>query len=126
MLSKLIMAATNPKRAYEIIKAKTKSADLIEYVAMEPNRSVSDNGTYVAAVQSAIKDYKCFLTFKRHPKYREILEHVSQDDGQKYLDIVRRQSPEFFEIERRERDQDTEDRSFWHCRCNTSRFFRRM
>jgi putative sugar O-methyltransferase len=72
-----------------------------EYIANESNRSESENGLYVSFVQSALKDYKSFKSFKRHPSYRSILEHVSYDDGYKYLEIIKKQSPPYLkEIDR--------------------------
>lgn len=65
-----------------------------EYVGTLGNRSISDNGAYVAAVQAALLSPRIFARFKRHPDYRAILEHVTKDDGHAYLEIIRRESPD--------------------------------
>ncbi len=51
-------------------------------------RSDSENGEYEAAVIRALKNQKSFDNFKRSYAYRKILEHVSENDGQKYLKVV--------------------------------------
>ena len=68
------------------------------YIGTDLNRSESDNGAYVSFVQSAVADYKCFTTFKRHPSYTEILEHASQAEGRTYLDIIKSESPDFIAL----------------------------
>lgn len=52
------------------------------------NSSISDNGHYPLIVQHASTDEQVFKNFKRHPWYTPILEHVSYEDGIKYLDII--------------------------------------
>jgi len=54
----------------------------------EEYRSVSENGRYVSAVIRALKNQKAFDNFKKSYSYREILEHVSKDQGRMYLDIL--------------------------------------
>lgn len=58
------------------------------------NRSESDNGLYLYSVNKFIKSNKSFNKFKRDIFYREILEHVSEIEGQKYLSIIRSKSPD--------------------------------
>jgi putative sugar O-methyltransferase len=52
-------------------------------------RSDSDNGRYGLAVLNILKDQKSFENFKRDDVYREILEHVTNDEGFKYLKILK-------------------------------------
>lgn len=52
-------------------------------------RSDSDNGRYGLAILEIIKDQNTFKNFKRNETYREILEHVTYDEGFKYLEILR-------------------------------------
>jgi len=66
-----------------------------EFIAIEENRSESENGLYIGAVKEAVGNYAAFSKFKRNPHYRGILEHVSPEQGMEYLDIIRQQSPEF-------------------------------
>src|SRR5262249_20272915 len=68
-----------------------------EYVCTKANRSPSDNGLYIAAVQAAIQNYKAFSTFKRHRDYRGVLEHVTREEGQRYLNVLRKDAPDFIE-----------------------------
>lgn len=65
--------------------------------ASDEYRSESDNGAYVALVQAAVRDYKVFSTFRRHPDYMTILEHVTRPQGQAYLDILRKDAPDFLD-----------------------------
>jgi hypothetical protein len=66
--------------------------------ASDAYRSESDkNGAYVALVQAAVRDYKVFSTFRRHPAYTVVLEHLSRQDGQAYLDILRKDAPDFLD-----------------------------
>src|SRR2546426_6453581 len=65
-----------------------------QYVGAKGNRSDSDNGLYISLVEKANKKYRTFEHFKRHPHYTAVLEHVSREQGQKYLDVISRQSPE--------------------------------
>ena len=52
-------------------------------------RSDSDNGRYGSEILNILKDQKAFKNFKRNNIYREILEHVTKDEGQKYLKILK-------------------------------------
>lgn len=53
------------------------------------NSSISDNGQYPIIVQHALKNDNVFNAFKQHPWYTPILEHVSYEDGLKYLEIIK-------------------------------------
>ena len=48
-----------------------------------------DNGYYPIIVQEALQNDATFSSFKRHPWYTAILEHVSYEDGNKYLEIIK-------------------------------------
>lgn len=50
--------------------------------------SISDGGEYPLLCYIASNDDKTFRTFKRNFIYRQILEHVSQKQGQQYLDVL--------------------------------------
>jgi len=53
--------------------------------------SLSDNEIYPDFCNKASLNSKVFSSFRRNPIYLQILEHVTKDDGQKYLDeIVRK------------------------------------
>ena len=68
-----------------------------EYILQKKFRSNSENGFYVAAVQEAVRSYKKFSVFKRNRHYQAILEHVTRDQGARYLEIVKRDSPELLQ-----------------------------
>jgi hypothetical protein len=53
------------------------------------NSSMSDNGKYPIIVQEAVTNDSVFNTFKQHPWYTPILEHVNKKDGLKYLEIIK-------------------------------------
>lgn len=64
-----------------------------EFVGLKGKRSLSDDGRYVAFVRSALRHPQAFSQFKRHPDYREILEHVTEAYGRKYLDMILKNDP---------------------------------
>lgn len=51
--------------------------------------SLSDNESYASICDRAVRDDGVFANFKRHPDYQGILEHVSAEQGQVYLAIIR-------------------------------------
>jgi hypothetical protein len=69
----------------------------MKYVGALGNRSLSDNGSYTDACNDAVYEQDAFDVFKRDPRYTRILEHVSEELGSKYLEIVRQQSPALIE-----------------------------
>jgi len=58
------------------------------FAYLKEYRSESENGHYASAVMHALKSQKSFDNFKRSYSYREILEHVSEDQGRAYLEIL--------------------------------------
>lgn len=51
--------------------------------------SISDTNAYRALCNAASQDAAVFASFRQHPVYTEILEHVTPADGHKYLELVR-------------------------------------
>jgi hypothetical protein len=43
----------------------------------------------------ATHDLKTFMTFKTHPSFVQVLEHVTQEQGEQYLAVIKSQNPEF-------------------------------
>src|SRR5437867_3383634 len=52
--------------------------------------SVSDNQAYPQLCLQASRDEHVFADFRRNPVYNEILEHVSEQQGKEYLDLIAR------------------------------------
>jgi putative sugar O-methyltransferase len=107
-LQKIIFAIMNPVFSFRYFQFKL--LDLFQYkvyVGTDSNRSESDNGRYVSFVQSAVQKYSVFAKFRRNRYYREILEHVSMEDGLRYLEKVKLDSPKFLDkiIKFKENDQ---------------------
>ncbi|MBX3721879.1 MAG: putative sugar O-methyltransferase [Turneriella sp.] len=50
--------------------------------------SISDNARYPQFCLDAANNYALFDNFRKNPTYKEILEHVNQDQGMKYLQLV--------------------------------------
>lgn len=88
IFSKLVKAVRNPRMATDI---------LYELLPCKLPVSKDYDGLYLIAVENAVKNYKAFRTFKAHPYYRRVLEHVSFDQGQSYLDILTKDSPEIID-----------------------------
>jgi putative sugar O-methyltransferase len=64
------------------------------YIASEGIRSESDNGHYAKFVERAVRNQAVFFRFKQNRVYREILEHLNEDDGRAYLAIVAEEAPD--------------------------------
>jgi len=47
----------------------------------------------------AVNDDNTFKTFKRHPQYTGILEHVSLEQGIQYIDEIRKNNPQLLEMQ---------------------------
>lgn len=52
--------------------------------------SVSENRTYPQLCLQASRDDNVFADFRRNPIYNEILEHVSEQQGKQYLELIAR------------------------------------
>jgi putative sugar O-methyltransferase len=59
------------------------------YTFAKEYRSESENGTYASAILNILKSQKNFANFKRNRLYRDILEHVSEEQGNAYLDVLK-------------------------------------
>lgn len=59
------------------------------------SRRLPDFTSYREICRIAVENDSFFAEFKHNGTYRAILEHVSQEDGRKYLDVIARQSPDF-------------------------------
>lgn len=89
-MSKIIKAIKNPGYALYVITSRIMNVNLRAKVFAHAKeyRSDSENGNYASAVMRALKNQKAFDNFKRSYSYREILEHVTEDQGRLYLDIL--------------------------------------
>ena len=56
--------------------------------------SSSDTEAYNSIVRNAVNDDAIFAVFKRQKDYTKILEHVSYELGEKYLQIIKRDNPD--------------------------------
>jgi putative sugar O-methyltransferase len=57
-------------------------------VPVRISTSLSDNQLYPQVCIQASNDYKVFNNFRRNPFYNQILEHVSEQQGSDYLQII--------------------------------------
>ena len=60
-------------------------------------RSECDDGIYLSFVHDAINSKKVFSNFRKHPVYQNVLDHTNYDFGLKYLEIVKRDNPQFID-----------------------------
>lgn len=72
-----------------IARYQSKSSDL---------RSDSDHAGYLTAVKEFVEAPAKFESFKRDPRYNEILEHVSFHQGEAYLNILRARNDGVFQM----------------------------
>ena len=96
------------RRSLEIVKLpfsilKTNILSSKSILPFESNfKSASDNGKYPELALKAATESNVFSIFRRHHKYTEILEHVTRNQGQEYLKIIREKydfkDDEIFEI----------------------------
>ena len=89
-MSKIAKALKNPDYAIYVIVSQIMRISLRAKVFAHTNeyRSDSENGNYASAVMQALKSQKSFDNFKRSYSYREILEHVTKEQGRLYLNIL--------------------------------------
>jgi putative sugar O-methyltransferase len=107
LLDKLTKAARNPAHAAERLAERLlRRLGPREYAAAPLNRADSDNGSYIAAVQAAVRSPRAFQTFKRNLHYRAILEHVTPEQGRQYLATIRAEHPDFLARIERFKDND--------------------
>ena len=83
----------------------TKALQKIQ-AAKPVSTSLSDNQAYPQLCLKASHDYRHFNTFRRHPVYSQILEHVSENQGSDYLQIISRDDDILAAIDRF-KDNDT-------------------
>jgi hypothetical protein len=58
-----------------------------------------DYSKYIEVCKGAVRDDAGqFDTFKRHPHYKTVLEHVTYQQGLEYLDIIREKCPELLKF----------------------------
>jgi putative sugar O-methyltransferase len=58
--------------------------------------SISDNNTYPNFCEKASQDEELFKNFRTNKFYNEILEHVTKEEGEKYLNIVKNKNINLF------------------------------
>jgi putative sugar O-methyltransferase len=105
--SKIKKIIVNPSIALSHATQKIKNiVTPREYVAASINRSDSEDGLYLKSVSNAVERYKFFKNFKRDLNYTEILEHVTKEHGQAYLNIIKENSPDLLEAISSFKDND--------------------
>ena len=60
-------------------------------------RSDSDNGLYPPYIEYINANPKKFSTFKSHPVYKDVLEHLSYEDGLNYYNIIFKDNPQLLD-----------------------------
>ena len=83
-------AVKNPGYALHVLISRIMKINIRAkvFVHAKEYRSDSENGNYASAVIHALQNQKTFDNFKRSYSYREILEHVSEEQGRSYLEIL--------------------------------------
>lgn len=94
-LKKLSKVINNPSVVWSKLRRITSGILAKKYfVAAAENRSDSENGLYLSSVLKATNSYIGFSNFKKDPLYKEILEHVTYDQGARYAFLIRRDNPQ--------------------------------
>jgi Methyltransferase domain len=73
---------------------------------MRGRTSLTDDQSYPDLCERASSDPEVFATFKRHPAYTPVLEHVTCDEGRTYLEIALQQTPHFASLLETFREND--------------------
>ncbi len=63
-----------------------------ELIPVRISTSLSDNQAYPQVCIQASNDYRFFNQFRRNPIYNQILEHVSEQQGSEYLEVISKDS----------------------------------
>ena len=90
-MSKIKKAIKYPGYALYIVASRVmKFINLRKkkFVSIKEYRSDSENTNYLSAIMHALKSQKAFDNFKRSYSYRKVIEHVNEDQGRSYLDIL--------------------------------------
>jgi hypothetical protein len=97
MKDKLINGLKNPGYALHILRRRYTNISWTKkiFAYKADLRSDSENGEYSASVSRALKYQKYFDNFKRNFAYREVLEHVSERGGAKYLEVLQSRNANF-------------------------------
>jgi putative sugar O-methyltransferase len=76
--------------------------------------SITDIGYYKEICKLACEDDNCFKKFKREPKYRHILEHLSKTQGKAYLKVILKQSKDLLKFLEKFKENDIYGDPFTH------------
>ena len=88
-------AKTNPALAWALLKTRLRVGPGGNREAADPaHRSISDDGRYTVFCERAARSARTFRSFRRHPDYVPILEHVTFELVQAYLDVLHRWTPQ--------------------------------
>jgi len=68
--------------------------------------SASDNKRYTNICISAYKSDSVFQTFKKHKNYTNIVETVTRDQGQAYLDIIKKEGKDLLKYSSKFKEND--------------------
>ena len=79
------------EKAFRKMRTLTLSARILT--------SISDNKAYPNVCLQASNDHEHFKDFRRNKVYNEILEHVSQEQGKEYLDLIKEDAEIFSKID---------------------------
>ena len=80
----MIMNRISNKIKHYICRFRLLRYESIIVKSGEEATSTSDNDWYIRSVESFLRYGKKFKVFKRSPAYREVLEHVTQDQALQY------------------------------------------
>mgnify|MGYP001161374428 FL=1 len=79
------------KRVFRFVKLLSYIKKVFNkfYILLGIRKSVADDGSYPKFCELASENDEVFQTFRRHPSYTKILEHVSDDLGIKYYKNIK-------------------------------------
>lgn len=74
-----------------------RAMDEARYRLRGRRTSITDERRYLDVCERASREDAAFSTFRSHPDYVPVLEHVTPEQGQAYLDLIRSRQPDLAE-----------------------------
>ena len=95
-MSKLVKALKNPGYATHVVISRLLRISIREkeFAHAKEYRSATEKTNFASAISNALKNQKAFENFKRSYSYRDVLEHVSEEQGAQYLRILEARNDE--------------------------------
>lgn len=99
-MNKFTKVLRHPRYAINVVASRLKRFIFLKdkvYTHLKEYRSDSENGFYESEILFALKNRKAFAKFKRGISYKNIVSGVSQQQGARFLEILKSRNDEMLE-----------------------------